>query len=193
MIRRAMEARAARILCVYPLGEAVAVRRLAAPGADMDVVLGRLGGLRRAVLPLLLAAAILAVALRGLPLAGILLGGRIALLRRFATLAAGILLQNAREMKSFGPRMVRRGHGERNSARTLAAEVDMGLSLPLPFPEAFRFRALPSEAPLGGISAPPGAGSDTDDSSRVFPSSISFDAPAAPASGRPNCAGPAPP
>ncbi|BAS75876.1 Os01g0915666 [Oryza sativa Japonica Group] len=101
--------------------------------------------------------------------------------------------RNSPRRPHCSPPMVRRGHGERNSARTLAAEVDMGLSLPLPFPEAFRFRALPSEAPLGGISAPPGAGSDTDDSSRVFPSSISFDAPAAPASGRPNCAGPAPP
>lgn len=86
----------------YPLSKAVAVCRLTAPRPDMDIVLGRLGGLR-CVLPLLLAT-ILAVALRGLPLAGVVLRA-IALVRRFAPLPTGFLLQNAPKMKSFAPKL----------------------------------------------------------------------------------------
>ena len=70
---------------MYPLGEAVAVRGLPAPRPDMDEVLMRVGkGLRGTDLPLLLPT-ILVTALRGFPLAGILLGA-VALLHRFATL-----------------------------------------------------------------------------------------------------------
>ena len=59
---------------LYPLGEAVAVRRLPAPRPDMDVVLMRVEGeLGVAVLPLLLAA-VLAAALRRFPLGRIVLG-----------------------------------------------------------------------------------------------------------------------
>lgn len=87
---------------LYPLSEAVAVCRLTAPRPDMDVVLGRLGELRR-VFTLLLAA-ILAVALRGLPLGGVVLRA-IALVRRFAPLPAGFILQNAPEVKSFAPKL----------------------------------------------------------------------------------------
>ena len=56
----------------YPLREAAAVRRLAVPRPDMDVVLGRLDeGFHRALLPLLLlATTILVTALRGLALGG---------------------------------------------------------------------------------------------------------------------------
>lgn len=69
----------------------------------------------------------------------------------------------------------------------------MEASLPFPLPPAaFRFLALPSEAPLSAIPAPADAGSDTDESSRALPSSSSFSAPTGPSSGRPNCAGPAP-
>lgn len=83
MITRAMQVRPQEL---YPLRDAVAVCRLAAPRPDMNVVLERLGGLRSAVLPLLLDT-VLTVALRGLPLRRILLGV-IALLRRFAPLPA---------------------------------------------------------------------------------------------------------
>ena len=75
---------------LYPLREAVAVCRLTAPRPDMDVVLGRLGRLRCAVLPLLLST-ILAIALRGLALGGVFLRA-IALVRRFAPLPTGFLL-----------------------------------------------------------------------------------------------------
>lgn len=106
----------------YPLGEAVAVRGLSAPRPDMDVVLGRLRELRSAsVLPLLLAAAVLAAALRGLPLGAILLRA-IALLHGFATLRGRVLLQiKHRTVKSFAPVGVHHAAtdvAERNSART---------------------------------------------------------------------------
>lgn len=122
---------------LYPLSEAVAVCRLTTPRPDMDIVLGRLGELR-CVLSLLLATA-LAVALRGLALAGVVLRA-IALVRRFATLPTGFLLQTAPKMKSFAPKLncVTNWGTKLTQLRTYLGEILCGggpravLAFPLP-------------------------------------------------------------